>query len=165
MSDEARTMTTLNALDAAFAAATDGAGEVVVVEDLILDDAVARAAGAGLGTMHARGAGDERFALARDLFTPALDRLPAPERDAMLAGPASLASPVFERAPVPADVPEVSIVHGLYWLATNLADRGPLAILVGDTARGDRASLRLLRSIAQRVDELPIALVADGAVT
>src|SRR3712207_7850584 len=44
---------------------------------------------------------------------------------------------------------------GLYWLVANLADAGPLALLVDDLQWVDPRSLDLLEFLAPRVRELP----------
>ena len=44
----------------------------------------------------------------------------------------------------------------------NLADRGPLLLLVDDCQWADRESLRFLAFLAQRIEGLPVALVLAG---
>ena len=56
-------------------------------------------------------------------------------------------------------------MHGLYWLAANLAAERPLVIAVDDAHWADGPSLRWLAHLAARVDGLPVALllaVRDG---
>ena len=53
-------------------------------------------------------------------------------------------------------------LHSLYWLVVNLADRGPLLMVVDDCQWADRDSLRFLSYLASRIEGLPIALVLAG---
>ena len=97
-----------------------------------------------------------------DLLGPAVARLAADERPALFAGAASLAEPLFaagDATPAGASAGTFAIVHGLYWLTARLADRTPLALLVEDARRADEPSLRLCAYLAQRIDELPVAVV------
>jgi len=52
------------------------------------------------------------------------------------------------------------VIHGLYWVAANLAERSPLLVAVDDAQWADGDSLRFLAYLARRVAELPVALVA-----
>jgi hypothetical protein len=135
-------------------------GDVVVLEqgDGQLGAAAATATEAGLQVLFARAREADRdrpFAVARRLFAPALEGLGPAERSAAFAGNARLAAFVFsEERP-----PELEAIHGLYWLATNLAARSPLAIIVEGAQWADEPSLRVCRYLEQRIDELPVALV------
>ncbi len=53
-------------------------------------------------------------------------------------------------------------LHSLYWLVVNLVDRGPLLVAVDDCQWVDRDSLRFLAYLAQRVEELAVALLLAG---
>lgn len=53
-------------------------------------------------------------------------------------------------------------LHSLYWLVVNLADRGPLLVLVDDCQWAHRESLRFLSYLAQRIEGLPVAMVLAG---
>ena len=141
----------------AFASAAGGAGRTVVVEGPV-DSVAARAAAAGLAVLHARAQPESPpFGLAVALLRPAVEALPARERGSAFAGAAGLAAPLFEpRCPAAG---ELALVHGLYWLTTRLADRAPLALLVEGGRDADEPSLRLFAYLAQRIDELPVALV------
>ncbi|HEV2813663.1 MAG TPA: ATP-binding protein, partial [Solirubrobacteraceae bacterium] len=160
----------LAALAEAVAGASAGAGELVVVEapagmgkSRLLDETAVRAGSAGVDVLAARAMELERsfpFGVALQLFGPALARLDEGERAAVFAGAARLAAPLFEAPQPPRPEPgDFSVMHGLYWLASNLADRTPLALLIDDAHWADEPSLRLCVYLAQRIDELPIALV------
>ena len=139
-------------------------GEVVVVEgagaSTALVEAAGRAADAGLEVLSARAVERKRsvaFGVAQQLLGPALARLDPRERAEVLSGAARLAAPVLEGAPSSGG--QLSVIHGLYWLVSNLADRAPLALLVEDAQWADEPSLRLFEYLAQRIDEMPVALV------
>ena len=51
-------------------------------------------------------------------------------------------------------------LHGLYWLAANLASREPLVLVADDLHWADTASLRWLVFLAERIEDLPVLLVA-----
>jgi hypothetical protein len=78
-----------------------------------------------------------------------LGRVPVPASGA--AAHAAAAFSVDERAE-----PDHAVLHGLYWL---VADLGPLLLLVDDAHWLDRPSLRFLAYLANRLADLPIALV------
>ena len=135
-------------------------GEVILLdrEEGRLGAAAASAAEAGLEILYARaheGDDAEPFHVARQLFAPALDRLSPEERQELFSGPARLAAPVFAGE----SPPDLEAVHGLYWLTTHLADRGPIALIVDGAHHADEPSLRVCRYLAERIDELPVALV------
>ena len=55
---------------------------------------------------------------------------------------------------------ELGVIHGLNWLTVNLAESRPLAILVDDVHWADELSLRSLIYIAERLADIPVALIA-----
>ena len=67
------------------------------------------------------------------------------------------AGPRARRNPALGDV-----VHGLYWLCSNVAETGPLLIVIDDVHWADDASLRFLSHLARRIDGLPILVLAAG---
>src|SRR2546421_9122 len=54
------------------------------------------------------------------------------------------------------------LLHGLFWVTSNLAERGPLLLTVDDGHWGDEPSLRFLLYLAQRVATLPVAVVVTA---
>jgi DNA-binding CsgD family transcriptional regulator len=101
------------------------------------------------------------FGVALQLFESRLARAEPDERERLLAGGARLAAPLL--AEVPRDPPPegqaFSLLHGLYWLSANLAETRPLVMLIDDAHRADDPSLRFLLYLAQRAEELPLAVV------
>src|SRR4051812_23533452 len=131
-----------------------GHGGVVVVrgpagigKTALLAEARGLAADAGLRVLTARGSeleGSFAFGAIQQLFAHSVDEL---------SGAAAHAAAAFS---LEAAEPNHAVLHGLYWLAADLA---PLAVAVDDAHWLDRASLRWLAYMANRVEELPVALV------
>jgi DNA-binding CsgD family transcriptional regulator len=120
----------------------------------------------------ARGAELERdfsFGVVRQLFEPVLASATGAERETLLAGAARLAEPAvgdLDAAPEPEPSsasrsldPTFAVLHGLYWLTSNLAERAPLLLAVDDAHWADAASLRYLGYLAGRLQGLPVMLV------
>jgi DNA-binding CsgD family transcriptional regulator len=76
----------------------------------------------------------------------------------LMQGPAALAQPIFGHGEA-SDV--FGVIHGLYWLTVNLAEQQPLAIVVDDLPWADDLSLRFFTYLAERVDDMPVALVVS----
>jgi hypothetical protein len=162
------------AVRAALLQARDGAGGVLWVEapagqgkTALLRSLRAEAAALGVRVLSATGAQIERdfaFGLVRQLFEGELLTAGAGRRDQLLAGAAALAAPVFAAEHGPTETTDVSHarLHGLFWLTANLADAGPLALVVDDAHWGDAASLRFLDVLARRIEDVPVVL-AIGA--
>ena len=122
----------------------------------------------GLTTLSARGSELERdfaYGLVRQLFEAPLVAASPPERAELLAGAAGHAATLFGVA-ARDDIagalldPSFAILHGLYWLCANLARRCPLLLCLDDVHWADQASLRFLHYLGQRLEELPVAVVA-----
>ena len=154
------------------AAAREGTGSLLLIEgpsgigktELLL--AARRAAlGHDMDVAWARGAELERefaFGVVRQLFEPIV----AVEAETTaFDGAADLARAVFElrsgEEPA-ASAPRTgsfAVLHGLYWLCANLAERSPLLVAVDDAHWSDLASLEFVAYLARRVTELPVAMV------
>jgi DNA-binding CsgD family transcriptional regulator len=144
-----------------------GRGGVLVIEagaglgkTSLIHAASRRAGELGYETLTARGSELEAgfaFGVVRQLF----ERRAAAEPEELLSGPAAAARPVLTGAPAatPAGDTAFAVVHGLYWLAANLAARAPLLIAVDDAHWADGSSLRWLAYLAPRVEGLPLALL------
>ncbi|HET9781490.1 MAG TPA: AAA family ATPase [Candidatus Dormibacteraeota bacterium] len=130
----------------------------------LLAASAARAQEAGHEVLRARGSElEEGFALGvvRQLFERRVMRTQGRERDAMFAGPAGAVRPLLSGQASDAPAVDVSFVvlHGLYWLAANLAANGTVLLLVDDVQWADAASLRWLAYLAPRLEGLPIGLL------
>jgi DNA-binding CsgD family transcriptional regulator len=162
----------LSQLDALLADAGRSRGRVMLIQGAagigktrLLQEARRRAAAAGMAVVSARGGELERdfgFGAVRQLLEPVVLRAGAAERDELLAGAARLADRVFAREPTEAAAGRNhahAVLHGLYWLTVNLAERSPLLIAVDDVHWVDGPSLRFLHYLARRLEGMPIALV------
>jgi DNA-binding CsgD family transcriptional regulator len=158
----------LEALERVLTSARGGSGGAVVVEgppgigkSSLL--AAARAAAADLHVVSARGSELERelpFGIVRQLLEPVLVGANEAEREKLLVGAAALAGPVlFAPDGDGGAEPSFSALHGLYWLAVNLAGAQPLLVVVDDVHWADLASLRWLVYLARRVEGVPLGLL------
>lgn len=121
----------------------------------------------GLRVLAARGGELERDfgnGVVRQLFEPLITSASAEQRRCWFAGAAALARPLFgavdDASAGSAD--EQAVLHGLYWLSTNLAMERPLLIAVDDAHWADPPSLRFVAYLARRTAGSPI-LVAIAA--
>lgn len=143
-----------------------GRGQVCVIEGpsgvgktRLLDECQQSSRALGLDAARARGnelTRDYPFSIVRTLFEARLMHAGAEVRARLTQGPAALAEPVFGQGQAS---DEFGVIHGLYWLTVNLAERQPLAILVDDVHLADDLSLRFLAYLAERVDDVPVAIV------
>lgn len=163
----------LHTIGDVLAEAVAGHGRLLIVEgpagigkSRLLEEATGMAGAAGMDVLSARAGELERdypFGVVVDLLLPHLMRLDKSERAHMLRGRASLAAPLLSRegnglaAASPTD--EFALVHGLYWHVVNLAEESPLALIVDDVHWADELSLRFLIYLAQRLEDLPVALL------
>ena len=142
-------------------------GHAGIGKTALLDAAVARARAAKMTVLRARASELENgfaFGVALQLFEPLLAGADDETRDRLLAGSAALAGPLLERPTSwGGDEPDdrsYSVMHGLFWLLSNLADGGPVLIVVDDAHWADRPSLRLVLYLLQRLDEMSVAIIA-----
>jgi DNA-binding CsgD family transcriptional regulator len=154
-------------------AAEDGRGNVVLLEapaglgkTSLLRAAAEAAAARGFICLRARAGELERdfaYGCVRQLFEPVVARAVDAERERLFGGAAALSQPLFapaEGCPLPPSDGAFSVLHGLYWLLNNLADEGPVALLVDDLHWSDNESLRFLNYLAPRLDGLAVAVLA-----
>jgi DNA-binding CsgD family transcriptional regulator len=127
----------------------------------------ARGQAAGMQVLAARGSELERafsYGLVRQLFEPFLARLPADERAEALAGAAALATPLFDPAQLaaqPVADSSLATLHGLYWLAANVAACRPLLLAVDDLHWCDLPSLRWLAYVLPRMEGFGLSIVVS----
>jgi DNA-binding CsgD family transcriptional regulator len=163
-------------LEQAIAAAAEEAGSVVAVEGeagigktSLLAHASRCAGEAGLRVLRARGGELERefaYGVVRQLFEATATSATAAERERWLAGAAGLAAPLLC-----ADAPSrgsgsdpSSVLHGLYWLSSNLSAEQPLLISIDDAQWADDASIAFLSYLARRVVDLAVVIVYASRV-
>ncbi len=164
----------LEALGSALDEARAGRGRLVVVEghagmgkSQLLGAARGFAKGTGVRVLAATGGELERdfaFGVALQLLEPALAAAAPAQRGRLLAGAARLSEPLFESPASEAGVSGAEddvfpVLHGLYWLVSNLAETGPLLLAVDDAHWADAPSLRFALYLTQRLAALPAALV------
>src|SRR5688500_3016024 len=161
----------LGELELALQRTLEGEGRCVVIEGAagigktsllraVRDQAAARA----LRVLRARGTELEQtlpYGIVRQLFERTVVRASPEERADALAGAAEHAAPVLEgRSASPAAAVDgdsaFAVLHGLYWLAANLAERQPLVIAIDDLHWADAASISWLAYLAHRIDGLPL---------
>jgi len=158
------------ALHAVVDGAASGAGRVVAIEGRagmgktrLVAEARALATDVGFEVLVARSADLEQefaFGVVRQLLEPAVHRF----QNGLFTGAAAPATRLFEvdeRPSVDGDG-SFEALHSLFWLVVNLADQGPLLLLVDDCQWVDRESLRFLSFLAQRIEDLPVALLLAG---
>ncbi len=162
----------LAALHAVVDAAASGVGRVVAIEGRagmgktrLVAETRALAASSGFEVLLARSADLEQefaYGVVRQLFEPFLASLPAEERDEALSGTAGLAERLFgdeELTGAASGDLSFAVLHGLYWLAANIAARRPTAIVVDDLHWTDAPTLRWLSFLGRRLEGLPLLVV------
>lgn len=171
----------LAAIEQRLAQARNGSGGIVLVEApagmgksrlLTVAGDLARETGMQVaGGQGTRLEQDFPFGLAIQLFEPRWISADGAERERLLQGPARWAGQLLAGSTVPAGPfpgdQGYAVIHGLFRLACSVAtapaDNGtaakPLVMLVDDAQWADQPSLRFLAYLAQRIVDLPIALV------
>src|SRR5919204_4045774 len=145
-----------------------GAGVAVVVEGeagigktALLALASAMAQERGMRVLAARASEletDYPFGVVRQCLEPNLHAADAATREELLAGAAALAGPVVLDWRGDAGAESLGVLHGLYWLVANLAQRQPLLLAIDDLHWADEPSQRFVAYLLPRIDSLPVAL-------
>jgi DNA-binding CsgD family transcriptional regulator len=161
----------LERIDELIAASVAGEGHFLVIEGRsgigktsLLAELKTRARRAGMSVCAARGndlEGDFAFGVARQLFEPWVLSQEEDERSRLFEGAAALAAPVLGLGGERGVGGLFAALHGLYWLAADLAARAPLLLAVDDAHWADQPSLRWLAYLLNRLEGLAI-LVAVG---
>jgi DNA-binding CsgD family transcriptional regulator len=110
------------------------------------------------------------YGAVRDLLRP-LGLSSKGPADPLLSGHAGRSWPVISEPAVPDDYESpgepgaYAVLHGLYWLAVNLMEPGPLALVVDDVHHCDERSLRWIEFLLHRSDDLPLLVVLAQGVS
>ena len=163
------------ALEALADAARSGAGRFVVIEGSagigktrLLAEGRAIAGSAGMRVLAARCGefeGGFAYGIVRQLFEPLLASASPDLRAELLSGPAALIEPLFGASRLAASE-EVSaegsfaLLHGLYWLAANVAFEQPTLLAIDDLHWADTPSLRWLVYLTRRLEGVPLLVAA-----
>jgi DNA-binding CsgD family transcriptional regulator len=162
----------IDSLAAILDAVRGGTGAAVIIEaaaglgkSRLLAEACKLAAQRELRVWRARAVQSERdlpFGVTLRLIEPHLASLGPTERESLLRGAAAPTRAVFDGtadASQQAGAPSpFSALHGLYWLTANIAESGPVLLCVDDAQWCDDPTLRFLRYLCDRIDDLPIAV-------
>jgi DNA-binding CsgD family transcriptional regulator len=164
------------ALEALAGAARGGGGRFVVIEGSagigktrLLAEARAIAGSAGMRVLAARGGefeGEFAYGIVRQLFEPLLASAPSDLRAELLSGPATLIEALFGASQpaasreAPSTEGSFAILHGLYWLAANVALHQPTLLTIDDLHWADTPSLRWLLYLTRRLEGVPLLLAA-----
>jgi DNA-binding NarL/FixJ family response regulator len=155
--------------------AREGTGGIVAIEGRagmgktrLLAEGRAAAVAAGLEVLAARGGEREdefAYGVVRQLFEPLLMTAADDLRAELLSGAAGLAAPLFDESQLAAALEggadtSFATLHGLYWLAANLALRQPTLLAIDDLHWADAPSLRWLVHLARRLEGLPLLVLA-----
>jgi len=98
------------------------------------------------------------FGIVQHLFIRLVGDLSPDQRDHIHDGAAQPASMLF-RGAAGEPIDTAAMCNAIYWLTSNLAEAGPLALLIDDAQYGDAASLTALVHLGRRIQELPVALL------
>lgn len=130
----------------------------------LLGAATERAARAGHAVLRARGSELEAgfaFGVVRQLFERRVAESAAAERRALFSGAAAAARPLLtgEVTESLAGDRAFAVLHGLYWVAANMAAVRPLVIAIDDAHWADGPSQRWMAYLAPRVEGVPLTLL------
>ncbi|MEY2469917.1 MAG: hypothetical protein QOF21_2615, partial [Actinomycetota bacterium] len=100
---------------------------------------------------------DFAFGAVRKLLEPLVRNAADPDR--LFVGAASAAAPILGGADLSEGAAPGVVLHGLYWLTAALAEKAPLVLICDDAHWFDAPSVRFLTYLANRVQELPIAVL------
>lgn len=158
----------LAAITAAIGSACAGTGSVLLVEGAagigktrLLAVVCEQAAAAGMTVLTARAAEYEdgyAWGVVRQLFFEERRRAgPGGRGDAVALASTALTQTAAQTA-AQRDEDSFAVLHGLYWLAADIAQRAPLVLAVDDLHWADAPSQRFVAHLARRLEGLPVLL-------
>lgn len=152
------------AITAAIDAAVAGSGSVLLVEGAagigktrLLAHACDRAVAAGMTVLTARAAEYEDgypWGVVTQLFDSELRSSSGGTRE----DAATLAARALIQPERPRDEDAYAVLHGLYWLTADIAQRAPLLLAIDDLQWADPPSQRFLAHLARRLGDLRVLL-------
>lgn len=104
------------------------------------------------------------FSLALALFAPLVARADPGTRRRYLDGAAQLAGPLLSGQASGTPARATPFQYGLFWLAVNITQSTPIAVVVDDAHWADEASLHFLAHLTRSVGELPAVVVIGTRV-
>src|ERR1700759_483059 len=159
-------------LSADLGGARDGAGRAVLIrgpagggKTALLRWVGRQAVSQRMLVLRARGVELEQefaFGVVRQLFERVVLELEPRESARVLSGPARAAGALFGTLDAPESDSEsgsFALLHGLYALVMNLAERRPMVILIDDVHWADAPSLRWLSYLGGRLDAVAAVVV------
>ena len=156
----------LRAMSAALRLARSGSGSTLLVEGAagigktrLLRHACEQGAQGGMTVLTASAAefeGGYAWGVVRQLFGRGL---PGDDGHRLAGDAAALAAPALGHGLPGGDEDAFSVLHGLYWLTSTLAQRAPLLLAVDDLHWADQPSLRFVMHLARRLEGLPVLLM------
>jgi DNA-binding CsgD family transcriptional regulator len=158
-------------------AAAGGHGQVVLIEGppgigktRLLEAARDEAARRDMAMLSARASELDRefpFGVVRQLFEPLLAGAGAARRRSLLHGAAEPAAALIAGGASGGEGPDPALqhFHALYWLTANLAEDGPVALVVDDVHWADSSSLRFLTFLVPRLEGLPVLIAVATRVS
>jgi len=164
------------ALTAILDAVRGGDGHLVAIEGRagmgktrLLAESRSAATAAELRVLTARGSElEEEFAygIVRQLFEPLLASAAQELRSELLAGAADLAAPLFDEPQLATELEGATdtpfaTLHGLYWLAANVASDRPTVLAIDDLQWADPSSLRWLLYLLHRLEGVPLLVLTS----
>ncbi len=160
----------LEAVAAWLSAARTGHGRIGLVlagaglgKTALLDRAVLLGSDYGLRVLVARGGELERdmpFGVVRQLLESTVRDLTAARRSAVFASAAAPARSLLDPTESLGGVDPLAVIHGLYRLLANLADRSPTLLVIDDLHWSDPQTARWLAYLATRLEEMPVLVLA-----
>ena len=132
----------------------------------LLESAAETGQALGMRVLEASGTELEQelgYGVVRSLLERVLSRASVGQRRALLSGAAGPAAAVLSTSGsgghAGVSTEPAAVLHGLYWLVSNFAERDPLMLVVDDAHWADGPSLRFLAYLARRLSGLSLLLV------
>ncbi|MFF7242073.1 AAA family ATPase [Streptomyces collinus] len=104
---------------------------------------------------------DVAFSVVRQLFDPFVKKSDPEAQNGWWSGPAANIRSVFGTAdPESTPLGDFAVLHGLFWLAANIAQDHALVLLIDDLQWCDIPSLRYIAYLLPRIESMSVLVVA-----